>query len=115
MHAERYLELASMVFDLQPFIPFLSAETKQEIVATLEAKVSEIENPLRKARAVISLYKLRKVFGFIDGNLIEVKAMYEEYLRILELDGKPEKGERKLADDLVILINEVLEPLTPKQ
>ena len=29
----------------------------------------------------------------------------------VELDGKPEKGERKLADDLVILINEVLEPL----
>ena len=29
----------------------------------------------------------------------------------VELDGKPEKGERKLADDLAILINEVLEPL----
>ena len=29
----------------------------------------------------------------------------------VELDGKPEKGERKMADDLVILINEVLEPL----
>ena len=35
--------------------------------------------------------------------------MHKEYLRIIELDGKPEKGERKLADDLVILINEVLE------
>jgi len=35
--------------------------------------------------------------------------MHEEYLRILELDSKPEKGERKLADDLVILINECLE------
>ena len=35
--------------------------------------------------------------------------MHKEYLRILEQDGKPEKGERKIADDLVILINEVLE------
>jgi hypothetical protein len=36
--------------------------------------------------------------------------MHGQYLRILELDSKPEKGERKLADDLVILINEILEP-----
>lgn len=35
--------------------------------------------------------------------------MHSEYLRIVELDGKPEKGERKMADDLVTLINEVLE------
>jgi hypothetical protein len=27
----------------------------------------------------------------------------------LELDSKPEKGERKLADDLVILIDELME------
>jgi hypothetical protein len=32
-------------------------------------------------------------------------------MTFVELDGKPEKGERKMADDLVILINEVLEPL----
>ena len=35
--------------------------------------------------------------------------MHEEYLKALELDSKPEKGERKLADDWVILINEILE------
>lgn len=27
----------------------------------------------------------------------------------MDLDGKPEKGERKIADDLVIVINELLE------
>lgn len=41
----------------------------------------------------------------------EVKMMHGEYLRILDLDSKPEKGERKVADDLVLLINEVLEPM----
>ena len=35
--------------------------------------------------------------------------MHQEYLAALELDGKPEKGERKLADDLVILIDELME------
>lgn len=32
-------------------------------------------------------------------------------MRILELDSKPEKGERKIADDIVIIINEILDPL----
>jgi len=29
-------------------------------------------------------------------------------LKFIELDGKPEKGERKIADDFVILINELI-------
>lgn len=35
--------------------------------------------------------------------------LHQEYLAALELDGKPEKGERKLADDYVILIDELME------
>ena len=31
---------------------------------------------------------------------------------MLEIDGKPEKGERKIADDIVILINEMVEEET---
>ena len=30
---------------------------------------------------------------------------------MLDVDSKPEKGERKIADDLVLVINELLEPL----
>ena len=36
--------------------------------------------------------------------------MHEEYLEMLVLDGKPEKGERKLADDLILVINDMLKP-----
>ena len=37
-------------------------------------------------------------------------------MEMLELDGKPEKGERKLADDMVIVIDELMESqaLTPQ-
>lgn len=31
------------------------------------------------------------------------------YLQFISLDGKPAKGERKIADDFVILIHEILE------
>lgn len=106
-HAERYFELASMIFDLQPYVPLISEDAKQEIITALEAKLSTIADVHRQARALITLYKVRKVFGVMGTEA--VKEMHEQYLRILELDSKPEKGERKLADDLVILIHEVLE------
>ena len=35
--------------------------------------------------------------------------MHREYMEMLELDGKPEKGERKRADDMVIVIDELME------
>lgn len=97
-----------MIFDLQPFIPFINAQTKREICESLEIKVSSIEDQMRKSRALITFFKVKKVFGMLK-SLEDVKEMHKEYLKILEMDGKPEKGERKLADDLVILINEVME------
>jgi len=36
--------------------------------------------------------------------LKELQSNYQEYSK---LDGKPEKGERKAADDFILLINEV--------
>jgi hypothetical protein len=36
----------------------------------------------------------------------EKKVLEESYFADIELDSKPEKGERKLADDWIILINE---------
>lgn len=40
--ADRYLEQASMIFDLFPFIPFISQLTKTEIATQLEAKLTQI-------------------------------------------------------------------------
>ena len=34
--------------------------------------------------------------------------MHSDYFKFLDLDGKPEKGERKLGDDMVLLINIIL-------
>ena len=41
----------------------------------------------------------------------EIKRLLGLYLKYSKLDGKPEKGERKMADDFVLLINEALEDL----
>ena len=49
------------------------------------------------------------MFGLTEEIMTYVKKLHSEYIRMVELDGKPEKGERKLADDLPLLINEMLE------
>ena len=41
-----------------------------------------------------------------------IRELHEEYFRVIEVDGKPEKGERKIADELVLLINEILEEIS---
>jgi len=95
-----------MVFDLYPFVPFLSEIDKKDIISALEIKVKPTD-PLRLARSRLSIAKLKKVFGHLK--VSDVKCMHGEYLKTLELDSKPEKGERKLADDWVLIINELLE------
>jgi hypothetical protein len=108
LHATRFIELSSMVFDLYPFIPFLSQETRQEILNELSAVVAQIEDPMRHVRAMINLFKVQKVFGSLKFDVETIKSLHNEYMKAMELDGKPEKGERKLADDIVIVINEVI-------
>jgi len=71
--------------------------------------VSEVSDKIRKARAKLSLHKVNKVLGVLRHSDENVAKLHQEYLEALELDGKPEKGERKLADDLVIIIDELME------
>jgi N-acetyltransferase B complex (NatB) non catalytic subunit len=65
---------------------------------------------------VTTIWKVRKILGLLgfenaqSGNLKKViRDLHEEYFTVIEVDGKPEKGERKIADELVLLINEILE------
>ena len=112
--AERYVELPSMVFDLLPYIPLLGEDARKQVSVHIEGKVTEVADPIRRARARLGSLKLNKVLGFLKHSEETIAQLHEEYLTALELDGKPEKGERKLADDLIILIDELMEtrPLT---
>lgn len=64
---------------------------------------------MRRARSTLNLFKLLKVLGLITDPTTTVKDIQNLYYEYLDLDGKPEKGERKVADDCVLLINEILE------
>ena len=41
-----------------------------------------------------------------------IQELYQVYQNSLSLDSKPEKGERKIADDFIVLINEQSEKTT---
>lgn len=46
----------------------------------------------------------------LDTNLTQVvRDLHEEYFLQGNVDGKPEKGERKIADEFILLINEILD------
>lgn len=73
-YAMRYLELNSMMFDLYPFIPFLSYHRREEIVQEIEKERVEQEESSdnkRKARVEISIFKMKKVFGMYEGLSLE--------------------------------------------
>lgn len=102
-----------MVFDLYPFIPMLNEQIRHDILDTLREYSLQVENPQRNARCIINLHKLKKVFGFFgedqESKMWLATQMQQEYFRFAQLDGKPEKGERKMGDDSVIVLNEILE------
>ena len=80
-----------MVFDLYPMFPLLSAPSRQTLINSLQAS---------SPRATVTLHKLRYILSS------QVSALHGEYAALVDADGKPEKGERKMADDLVVLIYE---------
>ena len=116
MYAERYIELTSLLFDLYTFIPYFNTQQRIDVVTYLESKMQVIGDGIRKARASINVHKLRKIAGLytfkddLPKTLEIVKNLHNEYLSSIDLDGKPEKGERKIADDLVYLISDLLAP-----
>ena len=49
------------------------------------------------------------MFGILKGSdAAAIKELESLYIKYSKLDGKPEKGERKMADDYVLIIDEVL-------
>ena len=48
------------------------------------------------------------MLGRQEGASDAPKRLLANYLQYAKLDGKPEKGERKIADDFVLILDELL-------
>ena len=114
-HAKDYLELNSVVFDLQMYSLYLTEAQKVEILENISQWVEDKVNlsAVRKMRAKITQNKLRYMFRAQVPQLgafqETIKKLTDEYFEFVKLDDKPEKGERKLADEQVLLIADIID------
>jgi N-acetyltransferase B complex (NatB) non catalytic subunit len=96
-----FRQVASLTFDLMPYL-FYIKDTSAILAPFTDAHETD---PLRRLRISLNHHRL----ALLLGQSPSVQTLQDEYFGSIGLDGKPEKGERKAADDLVLMINEVLQ------
>ena len=121
-YATQYIELISVVTDLNFYAPLIGEDQKNGIVASLKKeleKKAQNPNKIRHASAEISVAKFEFMFRneapkTID-ELIQITGpLLERYHEYLKIDEKPEKGDRKMADEMVLLIADVIDSYLSK-
>jgi len=55
------------------------------------------------------------MLGHIKGVQPHAEHLLLQYYEFSKLDGKPEKGERKIADDFILLFDEVLQEVSQQE
>ena len=112
------MSVQSLVFDLGPYISYLKefttdgAQSESPLLALFDKLAEQETDEVRKFRVELNQEKTRRMLGLLQvQDPSEIKRLLGLYLKYSKLDGKPEKGERKMADDFVLLINEALEDL----
>ena len=76
------------------------------------SQVAEGDDQLRRARIILNMTKLDRMLGRINGASPAAEHLLGMYLEFAKLDERPEKGERKFADDFVLILDEVLSEVT---
>lgn len=102
-----FKEVASLVFDIGVFLPSVPEASYPKLVALYDSFIEKEADKMRNCRLQLNRFRLKQMLN-IPTNQIELQ---EAYLACTGLDLKPEKGERKVCDDFVLLINEQ----SPKQ
>jgi len=112
-YAELFKEVQSLVFDLGPYLQYLTSTSgaQSKFLTEFEALIAVPIDAKRKARVNMNFHKFRQMFGvsYEEDQEELAKKLQALYFELAALDNKPEKGERKIADDVVLLINELYE------
>ena len=108
-YSSMFRELASLIFDLGPYLHYIkgTANAKVFVQAFMQYGDDPSTAPERRCRILLNLRKIEQVLAVRQDTEDRLKQLQENYLEFVKLDGKPEKGERKPADDFLLLINEV--------
>ena len=103
-----FKEVATLIFDIAIYLTDVTNEEASLLVEQLKSFQESEKDLIRKCRLSLNLCKLRKILSQNFSDLtVSIEELQSLYFSAIELDGKPEKGERKLADDYIVLINEI--------
>ena len=85
------------------------------MLALFDKQIEKETEEVRIFRIDLNKEKVKKMLGQLKiDDQTEIKRLLGLYLKYAKLDGKPEKGERKMADDFVLLLNEAIGELVEK-
>ena len=118
-YCEQFRQVASLTFDLGPYLYYLDDFTRQEkseekskLLQSFTDAWEKQTDASRRVRIYLNQVKLEMILGKATHQSTTsdlVHRLQNEYFEAIFLDGKPEKGERKLADDFILMINELLD------
>ena len=112
-YSQVFSSVQTLVFDLAPYLHYLPEfQSAAHISSTLSMLQTEAEacgeDQVRRARILLNKCKLERMLGHAQGVEPHGRNLLQLYLEFSKLDSKPEKGERKIADDFILLFDEVL-------
>ena len=122
LYCQVFISVSTLVFDLAPYLSYLVECVEpgsfapenlptSEIIAMFDAEAEACgDDQVRKARVLLNKAKMSRMLGHLSTKS-DADKILELYMEFKQLDGKPEKGERKIADDFIILFDEILESL----
>ena len=115
-YAKKYASVTSMIFDLKPYFVYFNNADKDEFISALKevseeclekAEDKEKAKEDRYTRMRLSYWKSIKMLGL---DLIKHEAeILNEYKEVIELEKKPEQGERRISDDYLLILEEAYE------
>ncbi|CAI2376857.1 unnamed protein product [Moneuplotes crassus] len=122
IYAKRYLQLSSVVYDLKGYFPYFDSKFVEPLdkIVTEEGKSLDPEaddfkaRKLRYHRKRTTIHKIKKMLGLYkfdsDHDYLtspQLQEMLEEYKDCLSIEEAPEKGERRVSDDYIYIIDEI--------
>ena len=111
-YCQLFNSVSTLVFDIAPYIKYHSesnSDADSRLFAMMEEEIAKYEGDnVRKARIKLNIAKLGRMLGRSTGRAAAESTLVQ-YLEFRKLDGKPEKGERKIADDFVLLFDEIMQ------
>ena len=114
MYLTAYIELPSVITDLRMYFLYLSSSQKEKILESITAHATSTKKDHRLAKAQISIAKLSYIFldkvpDTIQNLCEHLTPLISTSYEIQKMDEKPEKGERKMVDEQILLIVEIVQ------